>query len=178
MIFTIANILTISRLFLAPVFLVCMLVNEYWATVVGSGIFAVAAITDWFDGYLARKFKEETEQGIFLDPLADKVLTTSAFIVFWMWDVMQLWMVLVIVVRDFGITVVRSIGANTSKPLTTSLLAKTKTFVQMVYISCVLCWTMVVGSSGHRGWWIVVGSYVVVGLTLASAVEYAIRWKR
>ena len=82
MIFTIANILTICRIFMAPMFLVMMLTNTTWGIITGYFVFAIAALTDWFDGYLARKYGEETEQGEFLDPLADKVLTTTAFIVF------------------------------------------------------------------------------------------------
>lgn len=138
MIFTLANILTICRLFLAPLFLVMMLTQTEWGTMSGCVVFVIAALTDWFDGYLARKYGEETQEGEFLDPLADKVLTTTAFIVFWFADLMPMWMIIVIVLRDFGMTALRSVSISNGKPLKTSQLAKLKTFLQMVFIVYVL----------------------------------------
>ena len=101
-------------------------------------IFAVAAITDWLDGFSARAYGQVTEQGEFLDPLADKVLTTSAFVAFYMLDIMPLWMVLVIIIRDFGITAMRSVADQRGTPMKTSWHAKVKTFLQMVVIVYVL----------------------------------------
>ena len=90
--FTWANIVTLLRLFLAPVFLVIVLMGNGEHLVMALFVFAIAALTDWFDGILARRYGEVTPHGAFLDPLADKVLTTSAFVALYMYDVVPLWM--------------------------------------------------------------------------------------
>ena len=135
---TLANILTLSRLFLAPVFLVFVLSDSPTGMLVAIIIFLFAAITDWLDGYSARAYGQVTEQGEFLDPLADKVLTSSAFVAFYILDVMPLWMVLVIVVRDFGVTVLRTVADLRGMPIRTSWHAKVKTAFQMLVIFFIL----------------------------------------
>lgn len=138
--FTLANIVTISRLFLAPVFLVCILIDSPTAVTWSVVIYIVAALTDWLDGYLARKFGEVTSHGVFLDPLADKVLTTSAFIALVVHDIVPLWMVVVIIIRDFGVTAMRSIADDRGMTMQTSYAAKVKTFAQMV----VIAWALII----------------------------------
>lgn len=138
MTFTLANIVTISRLFLAPVFLVCILIDSPTAVTWSVVIYLVAALTDWLDGYLARKFGEVTSHGVFLDPLADKVLTTSALIALVVHDIVPLWMVVVIIVRDFGVTAMRSIADDRGMAMQTSYAAKVKTFAQMIVIAWAL----------------------------------------
>jgi len=134
MTYTIANILTLSRFFIAPVFLVCILSERPWGMDAAIVLFLVGALTDYLDGLTARALNEESEIGQYLDPLADKVLTTSAWIAFWMVDVMPLWMVIVIILRDFGTTVLRSIATSKEHHFQTSRTAKWKTFVQMCFI--------------------------------------------
>lgn len=131
---TTANIITLSRLFLAPIFLVFSLSESAIGVTVAVIIFAVAAASDWLDGAVARTYSEVTSYGAYLDPLADKVLTSSAFVAFFMLDVMPLWMVLVIIIRDFGTTALRSIAEDRGQPLVTSWHAKVKTFLQMLFI--------------------------------------------
>lgn len=138
MTFTLANIVTISRLFLAPVFLVCILIDSPTAVTWSVVIYVVAALTDWLDGYLARRYGEVTSHGVFLDPLADKVLTTSAFIALVVHDIVPLWMVVVIIIRDFGVTAMRSIADDRGMMMQTSYAAKVKTFSQMVVIAWAL----------------------------------------
>lgn len=140
MTFTLANIVTISRLFLAPVFLVCILIDSPTAVTWSVVIYVVAALTDWLDGFLARRYGEVTSHGVFLDPLADKVLTTSAFIALVVHDIVPLWMVVVIIIRDFGVTAMRSIADDRGMMMQTSYAAKVKTFSQMV----VIAWALVV----------------------------------
>ncbi|MDZ4746590.1 MAG: CDP-diacylglycerol--glycerol-3-phosphate 3-phosphatidyltransferase [bacterium] len=131
--FTLANILTLVRLFLAPLFLVFLLTGSPWSITTAVILFIIGAFTDYLDGYIARRMGESSEQGAFLDPLADKILTTSAFIGFYFLDLMPLWMLIVIVVRDFGTTLLRTISSS-AFPLRTSVSAKWKTFVQMGFI--------------------------------------------
>jgi CDP-diacylglycerol--glycerol-3-phosphate 3-phosphatidyltransferase len=102
------------------------------------GIYFLASLTDWYDGWHARKFGVITRTGIFLDPLADKILTSCAFIGFYMIQMMPFWMVALIVVRDIVITVMRSYSEMKGYTLPTSYIAKVKTFVQMTYIFAIL----------------------------------------
>jgi CDP-diacylglycerol---glycerol-3-phosphate 3-phosphatidyltransferase len=144
MTFTIANILTLVRFFIAPIFVVCVLADTPLGMHLAVVLFVIGALTDYFDGALARRYGEETEIGVYLDPLADKVLTTAAFTTFYLVDVMPLWMLLVIVIRDFGTTVLRSVASSSGRPLVTSRSAKWKTFLQMCFIvyALVLLWAM------------------------------------
>lgn len=99
-------------------------------------MFTVAALTDFFDGYLARKYKADSEIGNFLDPLADKILTFSGFFAFSYLrpDIFPYWMLLVIIGRDLFITWLRIIAKRNNHTLETSFTAKLKTAVQMVFI--------------------------------------------
>jgi CDP-diacylglycerol--glycerol-3-phosphate 3-phosphatidyltransferase len=97
-------------------------------------VYVIAALTDWYDGWLARKFNYITDYGKFLDPLADKVLTLAAFLSFVFIDILQLWMVLIIIVRDLTITLIRLYADYKNIIFTTSRTAQWKTFIQMAYI--------------------------------------------
>jgi Phosphatidylglycerophosphate synthase len=101
-------------------------------------IFFIAVITDWYDGWYARKYKSITKTGIFLDPLADKILTSTAFIFFYLKNIFPLWMLITIITRDVVITLLRSYDEYYGVTLKTSFNAKVKTFVQMTYIFLIL----------------------------------------
>ena len=182
MTFTLANIVTISRLFLAPVFLVCILIDSPTAVTWSVVIYLVAALTDWLDGYLARKFGEVTSHGVFLDPLADKVLTTSAFIALVVHDIVPLWMVVVIIVRDFGVTAMRSIADDRGMAMQTSYAAKVKTFSQMIVIAwaLILFWLHKQSPSSPEYLYLLssevtgVAMLIVTLLTIYTAIHYII----
>jgi CDP-diacylglycerol--glycerol-3-phosphate 3-phosphatidyltransferase len=182
MTFTLANIVTISRLFLAPVFLVCILIDSPTAVTWSVVIYLVAALTDWLDGYLARKFGEVTSHGVFLDPLADKVLTTSAFIALVVHDIVPLWMVVVIIVRDFGVTAMRSIADDRGMAMQTSYAAKVKTFSQMIVIAwaLILFWLHKQSPSSTEYLYLLssevtgVAMLIVTLLTIYTAIHYII----
>jgi CDP-diacylglycerol--glycerol-3-phosphate 3-phosphatidyltransferase len=142
------NQLTIARIVLTPVFMYLFLSDNPLMKQISLGVFIVAAITDWYDGWLARKFNYITAWGKFLDPLADKILTSSAFIAFIYLDVLELWMVLIIVVRDFLITGLRAYAEYRKQYFSTSILAKWKTFFQMVFIYYLLL-IYVLGTVGY-----------------------------
>lgn len=135
---TLPNQLSVLRIILAPVFLYCFLSQDVLLKKISVGIYLLATITDWYDGWHARKFGQVTKTGIFLDPLADKILTSCAFIGFYYMDIMPLWMVILIVFRDLVITLLRSYSEMNGKTLPTSYIAKVKTFVQMTYIFAIL----------------------------------------
>ncbi|MCC6962298.1 MAG: CDP-diacylglycerol--glycerol-3-phosphate 3-phosphatidyltransferase [candidate division Zixibacteria bacterium] len=132
------NFLTMVRIVLAPVFMALFIVDNAWAKFWAMIIFIVAALTDLFDGYYARKYGISTSFGKFFDPLADKILTSLAFIAFVALGYVQMWMVLLIILREFLITGLRTIAAYRGVLITPSWSAKAKTFLQMTSITVIL----------------------------------------
>lgn len=128
------NQLSLLRIILAPVFLHLFLSENPLYKKISLVIFFIAVLTDWYDGWHARRYGQVSKVGIFLDPLADKFLTSIAFIGFYILGIMPLWMVMIIVVRDIVITLLRSYQEANGKTMKTSYIAKTKTFIQMTYI--------------------------------------------
>src|SRR5437764_10998502 len=111
------NALTVTRIFLVPLLVVVLLTQFEGRNVlglapeiVGAAIFAVASLTDWADGYLARRRKQITPLGQFIDPIADKLLTLAALIAIVQMELAPAWMVAVIIGRDFAVTALRSLG--------------------------------------------------------------------
>jgi len=98
------NILTIGRILLTPLFILCLFYEAPWSKVSALGIFIFASVTDAFDGHIARKRNLVTKTGEFLDPLADKILVVSAFLSFALLDKIPFWMVGLIVFRDLFVT--------------------------------------------------------------------------
>ncbi|QKJ99463.1 MAG: CDP-diacylglycerol--glycerol-3-phosphate 3-phosphatidyltransferase [Ignavibacteriota bacterium] len=131
---TLPNQLTILRIILTPVFLFFFLSDDSTYIQISLGIFLVAALTDWYDGWLARKFNYITEWGKFWDPLADKILTSAAFIGFVLVGFLQLWMVVLVIIRDLLITLLRIYAENRGYNFVTSYYAKWKTVFQMVFL--------------------------------------------
>ncbi len=132
------NILTLLRIALTPVFIILLFYDHPYAKLWALGTFIVASITDAFDGYYARRNNEITDHGRFLDPLADKILVSSALISFAVLDVIPYWMVASIIFRDMFVTGLRVVMKNKGLTLITSNIAKTKTTVQVVIIVSIL----------------------------------------
>lgn len=128
------NQLTILRIILTPVFLFLFLSSSPSLNQISLAVFIIAALTDWYDGWLARKFNYITNWGKFWDPLADKILTSTAFVGFYIIGMIPLWMVIIILVRDFVITILRAYADYKGKTFPTSLYAKWKTFLQMIFL--------------------------------------------
>jgi CDP-diacylglycerol--glycerol-3-phosphate 3-phosphatidyltransferase len=135
---TLPNQLTIFRILLAPVFVYFLFSENHVLHQLSLAVYVVAALTDWYDGWVARKWGFVTRWGKFLDPLADKILTSAAFIAFVYMGLMEGWMIIIIVIRDFSITLLRSYAELKDKPVVTAKLAKVKTFLQMAVIYYVL----------------------------------------
>ncbi len=128
------NQLTLLRIGLTPLFLVYLFSDNPLDKQIALAIFIVAAVTDWYDGYVARRWGYITRWGNFLDPLADKILTSAAFISFIYIGYAEAWMVWAIVARDFLMTGLRAWTEFKRTPINTSGFAKTKTFFQLVVI--------------------------------------------
>lgn len=134
------NILTLARILITPLFVYILFLggeNGYpWALV----IFIMAGITDIIDGYLARRLQVVSKIGKLLDPAADKILVLSAFISFVTMDLIDVWMVVVIILRDLLVTAMRFILEKKDRPMATSKVAKGKTAVQITSIIVILCY--------------------------------------
>lgn len=135
-----ANKLTMIRVLLVPVFIILMMIDSFWANVSALLVFIAASITDFFDGKIARKRNIVTTFGIFLDPLADKLLVASAFISFVSIYILNIpaWMVICIIAREFIITGLRSIAASKNVIIPASMSGKVKTTSQMIAIITIL----------------------------------------
>jgi CDP-diacylglycerol--glycerol-3-phosphate 3-phosphatidyltransferase len=131
---TLPNQLTILRIILSPIFLILFLSPEPLLKQISLGVFIVAALSDWYDGWLARKFNYITEWGKFMDPLADKILTSSAFLGFAIVGLLEWWMVVIVLIRDFTITLLRIYSDKNGYIFKTSNYAKWKTMLQMVFL--------------------------------------------
>lgn len=130
---TFSNQLTILRILLVPVFVVLLMQADPWYKLIGVIVFAVASLTDIYDGYHARKYGQITRLGAFLDPLADKFLITTAFL-FYVWQgYLALWMVLLVTARDILITGLRIYAEYRNRPVVTSREAKYKTLAQNLF---------------------------------------------
>ena len=147
------NKLTISRIILSPIFMVFFLIENLYTRYFALLIFSAASLTDLYDGYLARKTGVMTSFGKFMDPLADKILTSTALISFASLGVIQTWMVLTIIARDFIVTGLRSIAAYHGLIIMPTQVAKWKTASQMVVIVVILLYIIVRMTYQEYGDW-------------------------
>jgi len=119
---------------LTPVVAWMLFRETYSWKVAAFAVYFVASLTDWYDGYIARKRGIVTTWGKFLDPLADKMLVLTTMICFSRLGYFPLWMVIIVLVRDISITILRTYALVKGRPVVTSFLAKAKTFTQMSVI--------------------------------------------
>jgi CDP-diacylglycerol--glycerol-3-phosphate 3-phosphatidyltransferase len=162
------NFLTISRILLVPVLVTILLTRfegkEFW----GLAVFLLAAVTDFFDGYLARRRKEVTRLGRLLDPAADKILTSAAFISLVQLEVAPAWMVATIVAREFAVSALRSFGALEGVEVRAGFSGKLKTTVQIISIALLIVYSKL-GELSHLA---PISLWVAVAVTIYSGAEY------
>ena len=128
------NKLTVARMILAPLFLLLAVWEFPFHYVASLAVFIVAALTDMLDGKIARARGLITNFGKFLDPLADKMLTTAAFLLFLALGQMNVWALMIVLTREFMVTSVRLIAAKDGKVIAASMWGKTKTVAQFIAI--------------------------------------------
>ena len=128
------NKLTVLRVILVPVFIVCIL---YWNRYVALAVFIIASMTDWFDGRIARKYNLVTNFGKFLDPIADKLLVTSALVCFVQLGQLPAWVAIIVIGRDLAVDGLRMMAASKNIVMAAGWSGKIKTAVTMVVI-CVM----------------------------------------
>jgi len=146
------NQLTVLRIVLSPVFLLVLLLplehSYFWA----AAVFAIASITDFLDGHLARKYKQVTTFGKLTDPVADKLLTTAALLAFFHFGWCDVWLVLLVLAREFLVTSVRMVAGAQGAVISASIWGKVKTVSQMVSILLILFLAESVQSLGFPAW--------------------------
>ena len=128
------NILTVLRILITPLFLFCLFSDFHGSKYYALFLFIFASLTDAFDGYYARKHNIVSDLGIFLDPLADKILVSSAFISFAILGYIDYWMFIIIIFRDIAITALRLLMIRNGYTMITSNIAKYKTASQVFII--------------------------------------------
>src|SRR5882672_29578 len=148
------NALTLSRIFFVPLLVVVLLTNFDGRNIlgiptelVGAAIFGLASITDWLDGYLARRRKQITMLGQVIDPLADKLLTCAALISLVRMDMVAPWMATLIIGREFAVTTLRSVAYARGVSIPASRLGKIKMVGEVVAILALI---LAHGADGPR----------------------------
>lgn len=129
-----ANKLTLLRVVLVPIFMAFLLVDNTACQIMALTVFVVASLTDMLDGKIARKYNQITTFGKFADPLADKMLTTAAFLVFMQRGIVDSWAIMLILVREFAVSGVRLAAAGEGNVIAASFFGKFKTVAQMAAI--------------------------------------------
>ena len=152
----IPNILTVMRIFLTPIFIICLFSDFFGAQLWALVIFIVASITDAYDGYLARKNNMVTDTGRFLDPLADKILVSSAFISFSIMGLIDIWMVALIIFRDLFVMGLRFLMSRRGFIMITSKISKSKTAAQIGIIIFTLLFLTLKGFN-----WVLLEDYLI-----------------
>jgi CDP-diacylglycerol--glycerol-3-phosphate 3-phosphatidyltransferase len=176
------NSLTIARIFLIPL-LVVVLLTKFEAPAIlgipnellGAAIFGLASLTDWLDGYLARRRKQVTALGQLMDPIADKLLTSAAFISLVQMELAPAWMVAIIIGREFAVTGMRSIAFTRGVTMPSSRLGKIKMVAQVVTILLLIlgsdefAWLLLLGQ---------IGLWAVVATAAVSGADYYRQFSR
>ena len=129
-----ANKITLLRILMIPIFMAFMMIEFPYHMEAAMLVFLLASLTDKLDGYLARKYNMITDFGKFMDPLADKLLITGAFIVLVQLGRIEAWIVFIILTREFAVTGLRSLAAAQNIIIAASKYGKTKTVTQIIAI--------------------------------------------
>ena len=171
---TTASKITLIRVAFIPAYMVCMYLSGgnpgpwMWAAL---ALFIIASLTDYVDGYIARKYNQTTDFGKFLDPLADKLLVIAAMAVLCQWQKFPAWALMIVLTREFAVTGLRLIAVQKGKVIAAGWSGKIKTASTMIG----LCVWMGFPNVEIVGW---IVTAVIVLTTLYSGVEYFIQnWK-
>ena len=162
-----ANKLTAFRVALIPVFLAIIYLHFPGFEYVALAVFIVACLTDFADGYIARKYDQTTDFGKFIDPLADKVLVLAALSVLTEWGKMPAWALLAVITREFAVTALRLAAADSGRVIAAGISGKIKTAATMV---CICVMLLPVPKFAD-----IICLSVIITVTVYSGVEYFIK---
>ena len=158
---TTASKITLVRIALIPVFFATMLTGHPIASII---VFAVASLTDFVDGYVARHYNQVSNFGKFVDPLADKLLVTAAMLIFVEWGMMPSWALMIVLTREFAVTGLRLVAVENGRVIAAAMSGKIKTAATMVCIMLMIWGLPAIGNT--------VCVWIIVITTLVSGIEY------
>lgn len=162
--------ITLSRMALVPPIVALMFPDQLWSNLCAAGLFILASLTDYYDGYFARKYNAVSNMGKFMDPIADKVLVTSILVMLVTTAKIDPLMVIIILARDTLIGGLRSVAAADQIVIDAKPAGKWKTALQMVAIPSIMIDQLVVGVPFQKiGYWVL---WVSVILSVVSGVQY------
>ncbi len=167
------NKLSILRVLLIPVIVVLMSLTPAWCNYAAAGCFLIASLTDFLDGYLARKNNWVTDFGKFIDPVADKLLVLSTFLMLIQQNLLPAWAVVIILARELSVDGLRLVAMTKNHVIAAGPLGKIKTVSQMIFILYLMLFHHPAFSDPLS----IVLTVWVVGITLFSGADYFIRNK-
>ncbi|MBO4330850.1 MAG: CDP-diacylglycerol--glycerol-3-phosphate 3-phosphatidyltransferase [Oscillospiraceae bacterium] len=172
---TTANKITIARVALIPVYIVLMLLGNAYTDIAALAVFAAACLSDFADGYIARKYDQVTTFGKFMDPLADKLLVAAALLIFIERGQMPCWAAFIVIAREFAVTALRLVAVGGGVVIAAGFSGKVKTMVSMICL-CVMM-TPLRSAAVIPGKLTVNGLAVILILitTVWSGTEYFVR---
>ncbi len=166
----IANQLTIVRIVAIPLYLLVLYINKDWSNVAATIIFILAGVSDFLDGYIARKYNMITDLGKILDPIADKILVAAALIALIDLDRLYWWIAVIMLARDFTMEALRNLAASKGIIIAAGIWGKLKTTFQMVAIGMISFKNVWLGIN-----WYILGQvlmYIALVLSIYSAFVY------
>jgi CDP-diacylglycerol---glycerol-3-phosphate 3-phosphatidyltransferase len=166
------NVLTLLRILLVPVLVVALLSAAPNGSALAAAVFALAAVTDGLDGYIARSRKDITTFGKVMDPIADKLLIAAALITLVSLHRVAAWVAMVIIAREFAVSGLRVAAGQQGVVIPASPLGKAKTVVQVAAILAVIA------TGDHGAWWAQVLLYISVAVTVVSGADYFLNFRR
>lgn len=169
------NYLTITRIFLVPLLVVVLLTKFPEKEIIGGSIFLLASITDLLDGYFARRRKQITRLGTILDPIADKLLISAAFISLVELKLVPAWMIVIILGREIAVMGLRSIASSQGFSIPSSSLGKLKMLSQVVVIMILILGEDILGKLVLLG---TIGMWGVMLAAVVSATDYLVKFWR
>ena len=165
------NKLSVARVLCIPAIVTLLYFDNQACRLAAAGLFILGCITDFLDGKIARSRNLVTDFGKFIDPVADKLLVLTTLIMLIHLDMMDAWIVILILCRELAVDGLRMVAVTKGKVIAAGPLGKWKTACQMVLISAML----ILNLSVYEAWPITVLAGIVVVLTLVSAVDYFVR---
>jgi CDP-diacylglycerol--glycerol-3-phosphate 3-phosphatidyltransferase len=166
------NALTLARILLVPVVVVALALEAPGGSVLAAGVFALAALKDGLDGYIARSRQAVTTFGKVMDPVADKLLVAAALISLVSLDRLAAWVAMVIIAREFAVSGLRIAAGQQGVVIPASALGKAKTILQVVAIMALIA------ASDPDDAWVQGLVYGMVGVTVISGADYFLNFRR
>ena len=170
------NSLTIFRVLAVPMLVLLMLSPSKWCGFLAALVFTIAAVTDYFDGYVARRFGLVSSLGKIMDPLADKLLVSSAFIMMIPHGRVPAWMICVIIGRELAVTGLRNVISEQGEDVSASMLGKWKTGLQIAAIIPLLLHYKYFGIDFHAIGYVLLWGALII--TVWSGVDYFVRFRK